>query len=235
MAILFKVFVIALIFVVTGIAYYSGEKEPALNTKETLGQFDGVEIEAVVQSPSLQKTPLQIICLFEYEEGDIFNSPPALPKEKNGLVHVDLALNGLITDLRKSNQFEGKWLETLLITPPKNTIAAEKLMLIGLGPRRDFKPEIMRMVGVVGMREALRIKVESYSHASDLKDAGIDSSTGEVAGLVIKGALEAYKTQKNLFKQDASETLTVIKIALLTGQAFFEASREGIKSALLDY
>ena len=69
---------------------------------------------------------MQIVCLFEYTEGDIFN-PPALPKELNGMVHVDEALHGLITELRKSRKFSGYRYETLLIDPPANTIPAKKL------------------------------------------------------------------------------------------------------------
>ena len=85
-----------------------------LGTSEVLGKVNGLAIEAKVQSPSGQVTPLQIVCVFEYTEGDIFNSPPALPPELNGLWHVDQALNGLITDLRKSGRFAGHACETLL-------------------------------------------------------------------------------------------------------------------------
>lgn len=208
---------------------------PVINTKETIGKIDGIDIEAVVQSPSAQKTPLQIVCLFEYSEGDIFNSPPALPKEVNGMVHVDEALHGLITELRKSNKFEGKFLETLLIVPSENTVSAKKLLLIGLGNRNDFKPEKMRMVGLTGMREALRLGVTNYSHASDLKDAGISSPTAEVAAYVIQGAMEAYRTQIYLKKQNASEALFVVKVSLLTGPAYFEDSKEGIKKVIATF
>jgi hypothetical protein len=205
---------------------------PALGSVSKLGSVDGVDIETMVQSPAAQETPLQVVCLFEYTEGDIFNSPPALPKALNGMVHVDEALKGLITDLRKTNRFEGKLLETLLITPPAGSVAAKKLLLVGLGNRSDFKPEIMRLVGIVGMREALRLGVTSYSHASDLKDAGIDSPTAEVAGNVIRGALEAYRTQDYLKKREASETLTVTKITLLAGPAYFEDSQNGIEKVI---
>lgn len=205
---------------------------PSLGTKESLSHIDGIDIEIKVQSPSLQETSLQIICLFEYTEGDIFNSPPALPKDLNGLRHVDDAFNGLITELRKSNRFKGKFLETLLIIPPKNTIGAKKLLLIGLGNRDDFKPEMMRMIGAIGMREALKLGVGDYSHASDLKDAGIQSPTGEVAGLVIQGAIEAYRTQEYLKKRGAFTPLTVTKVTLLAGPAYFEESKNGIKTAL---
>lgn len=205
---------------------------PSLGEVAKLGNVGGVEIEVVVQSPSAQETPLQIVCLFEYTEGDIYNSPPALPKALNGMVHVDEALKGLITDLRKTNRFEGKLLETLLIIPPSGSIAAKKLLLIGLGNRKEFKTDIMRLVGIVGMREALRLGVNSYSHASDIKDAGIDSPTEEVAGNVIKGALEAFLTQNYLKERRASEPLTVTKLTLLSGPAYFEDSQKGIKKII---
>jgi hypothetical protein len=205
---------------------------PSVGTKEVLGKVDNLTVEALVQSPSAHETPLQIVCIFEYTEGDITTAPPALPKELNGLLHVDEALHGLITDLRKSGQFGGHFLETLLITPPKNTISAKKLLLIGLGDRKEFKPEMMELVGLTGMREALRLGVTSYTHASDLKDAGIDSPTADVAGLVIKGALAALKTQLYLKKKQASDDLTVSKITLLTGPAYFADSKEGIEKIL---
>lgn len=225
---------VLLLFPIAAFAFTAQDAKslPEVGTKETVGKISSVDVEVLVQSPSAQTTPLQIICLFEYTEGDIFNSPPALPKELNGLVHVDEALHGLITELRKTKKFEGHSLETLLIVPPANTIPAKQLLLIGLGNRNDFKPEMMRMVGVTGMREALRLGVSSYSHASDLKDAGFSSPTAEVAGYVIQGAQEAYNTQAFLKEQNASSALTVTKITLLSGPAFFEDSKVGIKKIL---
>lgn len=204
-----------------------------LGSKENLGKAAGaVDVEVLVQSPAAQETPLQIVCVFEYTEGDITNSPPALPKELNGLLHVDEALHGLITDLRKSNQFQGKLLETLLINPPANTIPAEKLLIIGLGNRNDFKPEIMKLIGITGMREALRLGVSSYTHASDLKDAGIDSATAVVASAVVSGASEAYQTQNYLYKQKASSPLTVKKVTVLSGPAYFDDTKAGVRKAI---
>jgi hypothetical protein len=155
-----------------------------------------------------------------------------LPKELNGVVHVDEALHGLITGLRKSNKFERKFLETLLIVQPANSIPAKKILLIGLGNRNNFKPEMMRLIGLTGMREALRLEVESYSHASDLKDAGIDSPTADVAGYIIQGAIEAYRTQIYLKKQNATEGLSITKVSLLTGPVYFEDSKKGVKKSL---
>lgn len=205
---------------------------PAVGTQATLGNVNGVDIGIIVQGPSAQETELQIACVFEYTEGDITTSPPALPKELNGLLHLDEALNGLITQLRQTGQFSGKSLETLLINSPPNTVKAPKVLLIGLGNRNIFQADNMRFVGVTGMREALRLGVSNYSHASDLKDAGIDSPTAQVAGLVVQGALEAYQTQAFLNQKGASAPLTVTKVILLSGPAYFEDSKTGIQKVL---
>src|SRR6202000_1395468 len=100
-------------------------------------------------------------------------------------------LNGIITALRESGRFTGYAFETLLIDVPNGTISPKKLLLIGLGDRRKFDPEIMITVGAIEMREALRLGVDSYAHASDLKDGGVDSPTALVAGNVFKVAINA--------------------------------------------
>ncbi|MFC0513059.1 M17 family peptidase N-terminal domain-containing protein [Mucilaginibacter angelicae] len=204
----------------------------AVGTTAILGKADGIAIEGKVQSPSGQATPLQVICIFEYEEGDL-TSPQALPAAANGLLHVDEALKGLITDLRKSGKFLGHRLETMLLTPPKGSMPAQKLLLVGLGNRKDFTPDLMTDVGRVGMREALRLGVSSYSHASDLKDGGIDSPTGTVAVNVVKGALDAYETEVYLAKKKVSTHKPLTKVTLLAGQAFFTPSGDAIKAYLL--
>jgi leucyl aminopeptidase len=197
-----------------------------------LGRADGIDIEAIVQSPSNEATPLQIICVFEYIEGDIFTSPPALPAAANGLVHVDKQLNGLLTDLRKSGKFKGHTLETLLLTPPKGTIKGKQLLIIGLGDRKDFTPDLMINVGRVAMREALRLGVTSYAFASDLKDGGIDSPTGLIASNVVKGALDGYETELYLQSKHAASKKPLSKITLLAGQAFYDISGGAIKQYL---
>ena len=204
---------------------------PKIGTASIIGKIDNVAIEAKVQSPSNQPTPLQIVCLFEYTEGAIFN-PPALPAAANGMVHVAEAFHGLITELRKSGRFAGHALETLLITSPAGSVPAHKLLLIGLGNRNDFTPDLMTKVGRVGMREALRLKVASYSHASDLKDAGVDSPTGLVAQNVIKGAFQAYEAELFLKTKHLTDFKPLTRITLLSGPPFYDISRQAIKQVI---
>jgi hypothetical protein len=105
-------------------------------------------------------------------------------------------------------------------------------LLIGLGDRNNFDAELMKKVGSVAMREALRLKVQTLSFASDIKDAGIDSPTALVAGNVVLGAFEAYRAQAYLNAQHVSEKMAVKKLILLAGPSFFTVAGSGIKEAI---
>lgn len=203
-----------------------------VGTTMVWGAVNGVTVEGVVQGPSAQVSDLQIACVFEYTEGDIFNSPPALPAAVNGLVHLDHDMKGIVTSLRKNGKFLGHALETILLTPPKGTIGAKRLLLIGLGDRNKFNADLMTAVGSVAMHEALRLDVTNFSFASDLKDAGIDSPTALVAGNVVKGIFQAYRTQIWLKDEKMASFKPLSKIILLAGPSFFTVAGEGIKEAI---
>lgn len=209
-----------------------GQATTAIGTSKVWGTVDGIAVEGVVQGPSVQVSDLQVACLFEYTEGDIFNSPPALPPALNGLVHLDHDMKGLVTEIRKSGKFSGHAFETLLISPPKGTIGGKRLLLIGLGDRNQFTPELMTGMGSVAMREALNLGVSNFSFASDLKDAGIDSPTALVAGNVVKGIFQAYRTQVWLKDKQMANFKPMTKVILLAGPSFFTVAGEGIQEAL---
>lgn len=215
----------------TAFAQTAEPKIATLGSTVTWGKVDGVDVNGLVQGPSAAEAELQVACVFEYTEGDIFN-PPALPANLNGMVHLDDALKGIITELRKAGKFTGHSLETLLITPPKGTLASKKLLLIGLGDRTKFTPDLMISVGSVAMREALRLGVSNYSFASDIKDAGIDSPTALVATNVVLGSFEAYRTQMYLKDKKLSNDKPLTKIILLADPAFYTTAGEGIKEAI---
>ncbi|MFP9114457.1 M17 family peptidase N-terminal domain-containing protein [Flavobacterium sp. RHBU_3] len=210
------------------------EKTTAIGTSKIWGTVEGVAVEGLVQGPSAAKSELQVACVFEYTEGDIFNSPPALPAMLNGLVHLDDALNHQLTELRKSGKFSGHALETVLLTPAKGGLGAPKLLLIGLGDRNKFTSELMIQVGSVATREALRLGVSHFSFASDLKDAGIDSPTAKVAGYVTQGIFEAYRSELWFKNQKLTTFKPLKKVTLLAGPAFFEVAGQGINEAILN-
>ncbi len=203
-----------------------------IGTSKVWGKVDGVSVEGLVEGPSTAHTSLQIACVFEYVEGDIYTSPPALPESANGMVHLDRALNGLITELRKTGKFSGHAYETLLIIPPSGSMPAKKLLLIGLGDRARFNPDLMIGIGEVGLREALRLGVTNFAFASDLKDAGVDSPTALVAGNLVRGIFQAYRVEEYLQSKNASHHQPLDKVILLSGPGFFAAAGEGIEEAI---
>lgn len=212
----------------------SPAKTTPIGTSKVWGQAEGISIIGLVQGPSAAVAPLQVACVFEYTEGDIFQ-PPALPAALNGMVHLDEALKGQITELRKSGKFEGHYLETLLITPPKGAIKASKLLLIGLGNRHQFTADMMISVGTVAIREAARLGVSGFAFASDIKDAGVDAPTASVAANVTKGIIKGWRTQYYLQKQHLSPARSITRVTLLAGPAFFEIAGEGIREAIASF
>lgn len=206
---------------------------PAGTTK-VWGKVDGIALEGVVEGPGSTGTPLQVPCVFEYTEGDIFNAQ-ALPAKLNGMVHLDNAVHGLITELRKEGKFTGHAYETLLITPPAGTMKAKQLLLIGLGDRKQFNADLMTNVGAVALREALKLKVTSFAFASDLKDAGVESPTALVAENVVKGIINAYRTQEYLKEKHMAVFAPVTKVQLLAGPYFFVTAGGGISQAIASF
>ncbi|MCS3531360.1 M17 family peptidase N-terminal domain-containing protein [Chryseobacterium sp. JUb7] len=205
----------------------------AIGTSKNWGSVDGISMIGLVQGPSSADAQLQVACVFEYTENDI-HSAQALPANLNGLVHLDEALKGEFTKIRQSGQFQGHSLETILITPPAGSMSAKKLLLIGLGDRNKFTPELMASVGEVAAREAMRLGVTNFAFASDLKDAGIDSPTALVAGNVVKGIVLANRSEIYLREHKLSNTKKLEKVYLLAGPSFFEVAGGGIKDAIAE-
>jgi Cytosol aminopeptidase family, N-terminal domain len=202
-----------------------------VGSRATVGTVSGLKLDVAVEGPGSEPTPLQVACVFEYVAGDL-TRPPALPAALNGMLHLDQALQGLISELRKSAQFEGHELETLLITPPAKALRAERVLLVGLGDRTKFTPEVMTRVGEVGMREALRLGVESYAHASDLKDAGIDSPTAAIAQNVLRGAIKAWRTEQYLEQRGMAAHPSVRALTLLAGPKFFDDTKAAVHDSV---
>jgi Cytosol aminopeptidase family, N-terminal domain len=198
---------------------------PAVGTKsEGFQAKNGPSVNVMVQSPPDMDAPLQIMCFFEYQDGESFNGAN---------VEADQKLHGLIQELRKSGKFTGRPLETLLIAPPTNTIQAKQLLLIGLGKPDELSLDLMKSVGRVEMREALRLGVSRYAHASDLRDGGSEKfGVGEVARSVIEGALSAYATEKELQGRGFAKPGQITNVTYLAGPKYFNETVGAVKAAV---
>src|ERR1700756_564873 len=84
-----------------------------------------VKIKVRMEGPYTADVPLQIVCYFKY-------TPEGVKRMSGAPVELDKKLGGVIASLRQRGEFAGHQLETLCITPPKNSIKANALLLIGL-------------------------------------------------------------------------------------------------------
>jgi hypothetical protein len=183
-----------------------------------------VPIQVLVQSPAETKTDLQVVCLFRSSpENSLHGS----------LTEINEKLKGLLDRVRKPGLFGGELGETLLIVPPKDSLGARKLLIIGLGDSQTFSPARMQLVGEILYAEASRLGVVHPYFAPTILDGGVTNfATGEVAGQVITGFLNAAATDKTLRAANASASQPLTALTFLAGAKNADNSRRGIEKAI---
>src|SRR6266404_1280855 len=113
---------------------------------------NGVAVKVRMEGPYTADVPLQVVCYFKY-------TPEGAKKMTGAPVELDKRLGGVIASLRERGEFVGDQLETVLISPPKDTIKAKALLLVGLGDEDALSLKVLEGVGRVAVREAARLGV----------------------------------------------------------------------------
>jgi len=183
-----------------------------------------VPIQILAQSPADTTSDLQVICLFRSSPVNTLHG---------SLTEMNEKMKDLLDLIRKPEFFRGELGETLLIAPPKNSLAARRLLIIGLGDSQTFAPQQMQLVGEILYSEASRIGVAHPFFAPTILDGGVAKfTTGEVAGQVIGGFLRARAIDLALRSANASATQGVTALTFLAGPQNVSSTREGIEKAI---
>jgi hypothetical protein len=181
-------------------------------------------VKILMQSPADTQTDLQIICLFRSSPENTLHG---------SLLETNEKLHGLLDRIRRPDRFGGELGETLVLTPPPGTLAAKKLLLIGLGDSATFAPERMRFIGKVAIREANRIGVAHPFFAPTILDGGVTQfGTGQVAEQVVRGFREAIATHALVEDAGAASPRIVQDFTFLAGPKFAADTQAGIDRAL---
>src|SRR5262249_17408418 len=106
-----------------------------------------VKLKVRMEGPYTADVPLQVVCYFKY-------TPEGAKRMKGAPVELDKKLGGVIASLRERSEFVGDELETLWITPPKKSIPAKALLLVGLGAEESLSLQVMERVGLASLRAA---------------------------------------------------------------------------------
>jgi len=185
-----------------------------------------VQIKVRMEGPYTADVPLQIVCYFKY-------TPEGAKRMTGAPVELDKELGGVIAALRQRGEFVGDELETVCIVPPKGSIKAKALLLIGLGPEEGLSLNVLERVGRVGLREAARLGANRAAFAPLIRDQGNSKlSTGDVEVAVVKAMLLAYDTEKRLQKEGLAQPFTLDEWIVEAGPNFFDETTAAVQKAL---
>jgi len=183
-----------------------------------------IPMRILIQSPADTVTDLQAICLFRSSPENTLHG---------SLAELNDRLKGLLDRVRAPNLFRGDLGETLLLAPPKNTIGARKLLIIGLGDSQTFSPERMQLVGEIVYWEAGRLGVAHPFFAPTILDGGVTGfPSGQVSEQAIVGFLRAARIGKILKDANASPGGSVTALTFLAGQQHARDTQAGIEKAI---
>jgi hypothetical protein len=185
-----------------------------------------IPMRVLVQSPAETDTELQVICLFRSDPSNALHG---------ALIETNEKLKRLLDRIRKPNLFRGELGETMLLRPPAGSLAAKRLLIVGLGDPESFVPERMDLVGETAFREANRLKVAHPFFAPTILDGGVTKfTTGQVAEQVILGLLRAMRTHKVAIEAGAAFEQSVQDWTYLAGPTHAEDTKQGMEKAIAE-
>jgi hypothetical protein len=201
--------------------------EPPDKVKEkALDAPNDVKVKVRMEGPYTADVPLQVVCYFKY-------TPERVKRMSGAPVELDRHLGGVIASLRERGDFGGDPLETILITPPKGSIKAKALLLVGLGDEDGLSLTLMEAVGRVALRQAATLGVSRVGFAPLIRDQGNTKiGTGDVEMAVVRGMLLAYDTDKRMQKKGLSKAYTLEQWNVEAGPAYFDETVEGVRKAI---
>src|ERR1700722_13402934 len=123
---------------VATIAFLSLSAWAAEPVNKSVAAPHGQTISVEMIGPVTQSTDLQIICVLKHD--------PAGDKYIEAMDDFNQKLHSLLSGLRDRGEFIGDLAETLLFTPPPNSITPKLVLLIGIGDEADITLEKLKYV-----------------------------------------------------------------------------------------
>ena len=212
--------VLAASLVASQLVYAQEVKEKAFDAP------NNVKIKVRMEGPYTADVPLQIVCYFKY-------TPEGVKRMTGAPVELDKKLGGVIASLRERGEFAGNRLETICIMPPKNSIKAKALLLIGLGSEEELSVGLLEGVGRTGTREAISRGVKRVAFAPLIRDQGnAKMPAGDVAIAVVRGMLLTYDTNKRLQKEGLATPFTLDEWIVEAGPQYFDETATAVEKAI---
>jgi hypothetical protein len=187
---------------------------------------NNVKLKVRMEGPYTADVPLQIVCYFKY-------TPEGVKRMSGAPVELDREIGGVIASLRGRSEFVGDELETLLIIPPKDSIKAKALLLVGLGAEENLSLSIMERVGRTGLREAAKLGIKRVAFAPLIRDQGnAKLPAGDVGAAVVKAMLLAYDTERRMQKEGFAKPYALEEWIMEAGPTYFDETVAAAQKAM---
>jgi leucyl aminopeptidase len=181
-------------------------------------------MELTVAQGSLTEiaTPLLVVNLFQ--DADALGGATAA---------ADQALGGLLARLRAAGELRGKLGETVVVYNQTDRLRAERVLVVGLGPRAEFGLEAVRRAAAAAARRARELRVAEY--VTVLHGAGAGGlAPQQAAEALAEGTLLALYRYDHLRTVSDDERFEVQRATVIERDAArLPAIREGLRSGTL--
>lgn len=156
-----------------------------------IGTIDGVVFDVVAWGPAQADVDVSVACMFEHEVSGA--------EMAGGLLALDQALGGRLTQLRREGAFRAQPMETLLVTQPPAGITARAVLVIGQGDPGLLDGDMLRRATRVAIRETIRHGAVSMAFAPSVLDAGhTDNPALDMQNVMLDGMLGALRAEHQL-------------------------------------
>jgi len=186
---------------------------------------NGLMVTVKMVAPGNEPSPVQMVCYVKHK--------PSGDRVIEALAGFDRGMGGIVQALRDRGEFAGDERETLLFIPPKDSLKAGSVLLIGLGEEAGLSLATMGRIGTTALREAVRMKAPAVAFAAAIRDQGVATlDAGEVAGAVIHNVVLAYDTEKRLQKERLAPEFSIKEWVYEAGPAYFKSTVEHVEAAV---
>jgi leucyl aminopeptidase len=153
------------------------------------------------------ETPVLAVGIFEGE------GTPA-----GAVARLDERMQGQIGDVLRRGDFKGKEGETALLYPAKGGLAAERLLLLGLGKRESLDVERLRRAAGTAVRQASRLSAPRFAFLLEHSElVGDRVAPREAAQALAEAVVLATYVFDELKSREADSTPTDLEEVVLIG------------------
>jgi hypothetical protein len=193
-------------------------------TERPIDAPNGMHLSVKIIGPVTQAADLQIICVFKHD--------PAGDKYIEAMKDFNDKLGGLLSSVRDRGEFAGDTGETFMFTPPADSIAAKRVLLIGVGEDKNLSIDTLRLVGRIAAREAVHTNAAHVAFAPALRDQGSTRiDVGDCDAAVAEQFLLAYDTELRLQTQGLAPKASIEDFTIEAGRKFFAGAADKVSAS----